>query len=271
MEHDVNGTKIRTAWLSPRIEDKPVLILPDDFDTNSTTYSEVFEGLYDRVPIFCVDTMVRDGKYLEFEKPIPISQQVDEMCDIVAQEGIKKPIWIGDCGRTALAARAAGKYPNSNLFLTSPFFTTNSMKPRLSLLRQLLQSILKNEDLKAYTCAMYLLTVGTRYLEANPFSFMAGNRRHKEIPIEKRRLMLAHCFTEEDDPENMLEDIKGDILIVSGTDDPVQHLRLLKERIANLTNCTHKIYESGHHVFLEHQQAFLDDIFYLFEQVDAQQ
>ena len=124
IEHNVNGTKIRTAWISEPIEGKPVLVVPDDFDSNSTTYHEVFEGLFGKVPIFCIDTMVRDGKSLKFGEPISISQQVDELCKIVELEGISNPIWFGDCGRTPFTARAAAKFPNSHLFLTSPFFTT---------------------------------------------------------------------------------------------------------------------------------------------------
>jgi pimeloyl-ACP methyl ester carboxylesterase len=269
MEHNVNGTRIRTAWISKQIEGKAALVIPDDFDSNSTTYHEEYEKLFGKVPIFCIDTMVRDGKSLEFGERIHISQQVDELCKIVEMEGITNPIWVGDCGRTPLAARAAGQFPNSNLLLTSPIFTTNGMKGRLSLLRQLLRSVLKDGDVKDYSYVMYLMTVGTQYLLDNPFAFMANHHRHKKITLEQRRLMLEHCFTEDDDPENMLEDISGKILIVSGTDDPVQHSRLLKQRISDLSNCTHKLYECGHHVFLEYHQAFMDDIYEFYEQVNA--
>ena len=142
------------------------------------------------------------------------------------------------------------------------------MKPRLSLLRQLLRSVLKNGDIKAYSYVMYLMTVGTRYLEENPFAFMANHHRHKLVTLEQRRLMLEHCFTEDDDPANMLEGISGKILVVSGTDDPVQPSRLLTQRISHLPNCKHKLYDCGHHVFLEHPQEFLDDIYEFYEQVN---
>ena len=260
-EHEINGTTIRTDWISDPIDEMPVLVLPDDMDLDSTSYHEIYGSLFGKLPIFCIDTMYRNGKKLEFGEAIPLEQQIDEACQILALENINSAVWLGDCSRAAFACRAAVQHPNSRLILSAPLFTDNGMRPRLAILRKLLHGVVSKDDITSFTCVDSFLTMGAKYHEENPFGFMAANRRNRLVSAKQRELMLAHCFPDEVDPENMLEDIRGEILVISGTDDTLQHLRLLKMRLAGLENCTHKVYESGHTVFAEHPEHFLQDIF----------
>jgi pimeloyl-ACP methyl ester carboxylesterase len=267
--HKVNGTLIRTAWISKLIERRSVLVLPDDMDVDSTIQHELFGPLFGKLPIFCIDTMHRDSRRLEFGEPIPIDQQVDEACQIVRSEGIERPIWFGDCARATFACRAASRYPGSHLILSAPLFTDNGMRGKLSLLRKLLHTVVKNGDIASYTLVNVMLTLGAEYVSENPFCFTTVHRRHRLLSIDQRQLMLSHCFPDEADPENVLEDVTGKIMIISGTDDTLQSLRLLKQRIEDLQNCTHKLYECGHTVIAERRGEYLNDVLEFWRQVDA--
>jgi len=273
-------TGLHRRWLGRRPRrGEPAAVVLNTATGDSRTLAPLYAPLGQDYPVLLVDSSNR-GLSPRRERPLTLAEQVAEVGEVVREEELAAPVWIGSSAATTLACRAAAALPSGGLVLISPLFA-RGLEGRLALVRRAFEEALASDpSLAAFTRLLVLLTAGSRFLAANRFFPAAARLRLLEL-VGRDGLALAWEQTffppapEEAGAAGAsasarLGEIRCQVLALRAEEEMLQPPELLAEILRELATVTevrqatlpggHALLEESPAAVFAHLRAFLNHL-----------
>jgi len=225
------------------------LVIVNTVIGDSRTWREIYKPFAAKHRVLLID-VTNQGRSPSLATTIAVKQQTEEICAVVAAEGIDEPVWVGNSSSTSFACHLAANSPTAKLILLSPLLSLG-MERRIDFMKQTFSAALEDASLETFHRQLTLLTCGSRWLEANRFAPAAMLLRLRSLfTMERLRVSWHQTFFPERDRIETLRSIRCPILLLRGAEEMLQPAALLSSIFAD-NNFSLETLDCGHNLLEE--------------------